>query len=437
MGTDTGTAARRTAAATVLALVLGVLSGLGATTVSAPAASAAAKGEVTGEIRPGGFPVKMRWFDADWDFLGSRKVTNGIYSLSLPPGTYYLQFTDERPAYNVDKFAPTDLKVRIRSGDFVQRNVRMQPGAAITGTVRAGGQPAGGARVVAANSNEQSFETKANGKGQFAIGGLPVGSYSVFTYERTKTWVGRSTFIRGLRPGDRANTAVALTQRAGKLQVRLRAGGETMRETAFVTAVSKATGQFWTVKARRGKAVFAGLFPGGYRMVAPGVGSWLPQEGAIDGAKVPKNGGADLVSVFTWTRPAASVQGYVVNAEHPELDLAGARVRLFAADGRLLGTARTDSAGQFFLGGQLLTQTGVTAIVDPDPVNGSAYLGEKPYRCNFGATEVAGVALKVGTTTQLGEVPLPYLPVEQQDGFPQNDPNCAAAEPAEPTEPAA
>lgn len=434
MGTATatatdGTAARRTAAAAVLAIVLGVLAGLGAVTVTAPAADAAAKGEVTGEIRPGGFPVKMRWFDADWDFLGSRRVSNGIYSISLPPGTYYLQFTDERPAYEVDKFAPTDLKVRVRAGDFVQRNVRMQPGAAITGTVRAGGKPAGGARVVAANSNEQSFETKANGQGQFAIGGLPIGSYSVFTYERTKTWVGRSTFVRGLRPGDRRDTAITLGQRAGKLQVRLRAGGETMRETAFVTAVSKATGQFWTVRASRGTAVFAGLYPGKYRMVAPGVGSWLPQEGGIAGAKVPGNGGADLVSVFTWTRPAASVQGYVVDAEHPELDLEGARVRLFAADGRLLGTARTDASGQFFLGGQLLTQTGVTAVVDPDPANGSAYLGEKPYRCRFGTTEVAGIALEVGTTTQLGELPLPYLPVEQQDGYPQHDPNCAAADP--------
>ena len=108
----------------------------------------------------------------------------------------------------------------------------------------------------------------------------------------------------------------------------------------------------------------------------------------------------------------------------------GARVRLFAADGRLLATTRSDSTGQFFIGGQLLTQTDVTAVVDPDPTNGSAYLGEKPYRCRFGTTEVTGVALKVGTTTQLGEVALPYLPVEQQDGFPQNDPNCEAAEPA-------
>ena len=426
--TVTGTAARSTAAATVLALVLAVLAALGATTVSlAPAADAAAKGEVTGEIRPGGFPVKMRWFDADWRFLGSRKVTNGIYSISLAPGTYYLQFTDERPAYNVDKFAPTDLKVRVRSGDFVQRNVRMQPGAAITGTVRAGGKPAGGARIVAANSNEQSFETKANGKGQFAIGGLPIGSYSVFTYERTKTWVGRSTYVRGLDAGGRRDIAISLGQKAGKLQVRLRADGQTVRDSVFVTAVSKSTGQFWTTKAKRGTAVFAGLFPGKYRLVAPGIGNFLPQTGSIEGAKVPSNGCADLVSVFEWTKRAASVQGYVVNAEHQELDLEGARVRLFAADGSLLGTARTDATGQFFIAGQLLTQTGVTAVVDPDPANGSAYLGTKPYRCQFGSTTVPDLELRVGTTTQVGDIPLPLLPPEQQAGYPNINKNCDSA----------
>lgn len=428
--TGTGTAAHRTAAVTALALVLGVLAGLGAVSVVPVASAAAGQGEVTGEIRPGSFPARMRWFDADWRFLGSRKVTNGIYSISLPPGTYYLQFTDERPAYHVDKFAPTDLKVRIRAGDLVQRNVTMQPGAAITGTVRAGGKVAGGARVVAANSNEQTFETKANGKGQFAIGGLPVGSYSVFTYERTRTWVGRSTFIRGLRPGDRAHTAVVLAQRAGRLQVRLRAGGETMRETAFVTAVSKTTGQFWTVRSRRGKAVFAGLHPGKYRMIAPGVGSWLPQEGGIAGAKVPRNGGADLVSVFTWTKPAASVQGYVVNAAYPGLDLEGARVRLYAAGGSLLGSARSDSTGQFFIGGQLLSQTGVTVVVDADPSFNSGFLGKPPHTCRFGRVESTALRLTVGSTTQVGDLLLPYLPPEDQPGYPDNNPLCEAPEPA-------
>ena len=81
-----GTSARRTAPLLlVLALVLG---SLGLSALGSPSVAASAKGTVTGEVRPGGFPVKMRWFDADWNYLGARKFTNGIYSLSLAPGTY-------------------------------------------------------------------------------------------------------------------------------------------------------------------------------------------------------------------------------------------------------------------------------------------------------------------------------------------------------------
>lgn len=36
--------------------------------------------------------------------------------------------------------------------------------------------PAGGARIVAANTAEQSFTVNANSKGQFAVGGLPQGA---------------------------------------------------------------------------------------------------------------------------------------------------------------------------------------------------------------------------------------------------------------------
>lgn len=432
MGT---TSHRRTSrgavSALVLALVVGVLSTLGAGLV-APAAVAAEKGQVVGEVLvPGNVKLKVRWFDKNWTFLGSRKVNGNIYSLSLPAGTYYLQFTDERPNYIVDKYAPTDLKVVVRSGKKTQKNIRMKRGAAITGTVRGGGKALGGAEVVAANKNEQSFRVKANKKGQFALGGLPDGSYSVFTYDKRGEWVDKSSFLKGLKSGTVRNLAVNLRKKGGRLLVELKAGGKKVKQSVFVTAVSTSSGQFWTVKAKRGQASFKGLYPGKYTMVAPGVGSYLPQEAAIKGARV-KPGRADLASTFTWTKLAASVQGYVVNAEHPELDLQGARVRLYAADGGLLGTAVTDASGQFFIAGQLLTQSGVSAVIDPDPVNGSAYLGDPPYRCKFGTAEVGGLTLKVGTTTQLGNVPLPYLPVEQQDGYPNNDPNCAAADAEQP-----
>ena len=427
MGT---TRARRTAATAVLALVLGLLGGVGTLTLAAPTAAAVEKGQIVGEVLvPGNVKIKVRVFDRDWTFIRSEAVRNGIYSVALPAGTYYLQFTDERPAYHVDKYAPTDLKVTVRSGRKTQKNVRMQPGAAITGTVRGGGRALAGATVVAASADERSFRTKANKKGQFALGGLPDGSYSVFTYDRRGEWVDKSTFVQRLRSRDRRDVAISLGRKGGRLLVDLRAGGQKIRETVFVTAISKASGQFWTVRARRGEASFKGLYPGGYTMVAPGVGNYLPQEAAIKGARV-KPGRADLASVFTWTRTAASAQGYVVNAEHPELDLEGARVRLFAADGSLLGSARTDSTGQFFLGGQLLTQTGVIAVVDADPSYNSGFLGKPPYTCKFGQLESPPFKLTVGTTSQVGELLLPYLPPEDQAGYPDNNPHCEAAEPA-------
>ena len=104
-------------------------------------------------------------------------------------------FVDQRPAYDVTKAAPANIKVTVRAGRTTTKNATMRRGAAITGTVKAGGKVAKGARVVAANTAEQSFEVKANGRGQFALGGLPAGNYSVFTYDRSKRYVAKSLWV--------------------------------------------------------------------------------------------------------------------------------------------------------------------------------------------------------------------------------------------------
>ncbi|MGV3562916.1 MAG: hypothetical protein ACO1ON_06500 [Nocardioides sp.] len=412
------TAARSTAAATVLALVLAVLAALGAVTVAAPAAAAATQGRIVGEVfAPGAGKIKIRVFDKNWTFLRTGSVRNGIYSVPLPAGTYYLQFTDERPAYIVDKYAPTDLKVTVRADRRTQKNVRMKPGAAITGTVRAGGRPLGGAEIVAANKNEQSFRVKANGQGQFALGGLPDGSYSVFTYDRSGAWVDKSTFLRGLRSGDRRNTAITLRKKGGRLLVELRAGGQRVRETVFVTAVSKASGQFWTVRARGGEASFKGLYPGAYTMVAPGVGNYLPQDAAIKGARV-KSGRADLASVFTWTKRGATVSGFVIDGEYPQASLQGVSVLLFAADGTRLGTTETRSDGSFTVGGQVYTQDGVTVKLQPGGFNAPYLQGQ--FYCKFGTLTLEPLAVTEGQDLPLGDLALPQLPTAEQD----NKSNC-------------
>ena len=193
-------ATRRPTGVLMLLLVLATL--LAPVLVAAPAT--AADGRVRGAIvGPGDKSpkVKVSWFAEDWTYLGARKANGGGYSLVLPAGTYHLQFTDSRPAYDVEKFAPADVLVTVSDGATTVKNVKMRRGASIGGTVRAGGKPAAGARVVAANKERNSFETTANAQGQFALGGLPAGSYSVFTYDKRKVFVGKSPTCPSSRPG--------------------------------------------------------------------------------------------------------------------------------------------------------------------------------------------------------------------------------------------
>ena len=126
----------------------------------------------------------------------------------------------------------------------------MRRGAAITGTVKAGGKAAKGARIVAANTAEQSFEVKANGKGQFALGGLPAGSYSVFTYDRTKNVRRQEPVGAEMKAGQAENVAINLKKKAGRLLVDLYAGSAPLTGPTTVTVVSRANGQFWSAHVR-------------------------------------------------------------------------------------------------------------------------------------------------------------------------------------------
>lgn len=375
--------------------------------------------KVRGSIKAAdkGVKYRVRWFTKDWTYVDERKVTGGIYSLSLQPGTYYLQFVDLRPSYNVSKYAPTDIKVKVGSQP-VQKNVRMKRGAAITGTVRAGGKVAGGAEVVAANAAEQSYRVKANKRGQFALGGLPAGSYSLFTYDRKKQYVGRSTYLAKMSLGQVRNTAITLGTRAGRLLVDLRTkDGQKVKDKVFVTAVSKASGQFWTVKARGGEAIFSGLFPGKYRMVAPGVGSYLPRTGAIKGAKV-KSGKDDLASSFTWTKRGATISGAVVDEEHPDAPMEDVEVLAFDQSGARLGSVTTGEDGIFTITGPITTQAGITVKIQPGG-NNPPYL-QGTFYCKYGTTSQGGVSVRTGEDTVLGVLALPQLPTAQQD----NRSNC-------------
>jgi hypothetical protein len=303
MGTTT---ARRTAPALIAALLLGLVASFALTVVASAPAQADTTGRVRGNIAAGGGQLQkatVRWFTDQWAYLGARKVRGGAYQLDLAPGTYWLQVVDDAPSYDVGKFAPTNVKVTVRAGATAVKNVRMQRGAAVTGTVKAGGKVAGGARVVAANRDEQSFETKANSKGQFAIGGLPAGTYSLFTYDRRNTFVDKSVFVGKVKAGQAKNTHVALRKRAGTLLVDLYAGSQPVSGKVTVTVTSKKTGQWWTATSRRGSVTLAGLYPGRYTLEMPDTDGYAGRTGAVQSGNVRPNRTA--FGSFRLTRPAA------------------------------------------------------------------------------------------------------------------------------------
>lgn len=363
-------ARHRTVVGTVLAgllacLMLVVQSPAAPAAPAAPVASAAEQtGKVRGNIfgRTGGAPMrlKMLLFKGDWTYLGARNVFGSTYSVSLPVGNYHLQFVDKRPAYDVSKFAPSDVFVKIQAGSTAVKNVRMRRGAAITGTARAGGRPAAKARIVAANTSEQSFETVANDRGQFALGGLPAGSYSVFTYDRRKLFVGKSLYVPKLGLGEFANVKIALPRRAGELRVDVYAGGTALKGTTFATAVSRRTGQFWTAKLSKGTVSFRGLFPGRYRIVVPDVGRWFGRTGSVKNGYVRSGRGA--FGSFRLTQRGGAFTGRVVR-EDGTTPMQGAAVLLYDKSGALVSEVETPTTGRFLVGGRLRTQSGMTVVV--------------------------------------------------------------------------
>lgn len=418
---------RSAVALAVLASLVGVLLTLGA---AVPAEAAPAKGVAYGTIK---FPhkdspkIKVLWFTKGWSYLGTAKVAGDSYSLNLAPGTYHLQFVDQREAYDTQKYAPTDVQVTVRSGDGTRKNVTMTKGAFITGTVKTHGKPGKKAVVKAANQSEQSFSTTANKKGQFAIGGLPEGTYSVFSYDHKKDWVDKSTYAGKLKPGKSANLAINLRKKAGGLRVYLFTSANGVRKQVTghptVTAVSKKTGQFWSKQVKGGNAVFQGLYPGKYKLVANGFGIWFGKTGSVEGARV-KSGKTDF-GKFTYTKRGGWVTGDLVdggNTDYPlekPFDTApGTKLDLYSAGGTLLATAFADSSGHFTVQGQISTQTDMTLVVTPGYESGGYMRGEG--YCQFDQTSVASVEVTISQETDIGTVLVPRHPGQQ-------DPACMSS----------
>ena len=408
---------RRSSAAharVALLLVLGLVLAPLALLMPASPAQAVETGRVRGAIVQQGTATpktRLSWFASDWTYLGSKKADGGGYSLALRPGTYWLQFTDRAPVYDVKRNAPTTVKVVVRAASTTVKNIRMRRGAAIGGVVKVGKgartKVGAAARVVAANTDEVSFETTADKKGRFALGGLPVGKYSVFTYDRKKAWVAKSVYLGKVKAGSYTDVQPRLRTRAGSLLVDVYAGSATYPGRGTVTAVSTKTGQWWSAKVKRGSVTFAGLHPGGYKVMVPGAGDYVGQTLKVRSSV--RSGRAAFGSVRL-TKRGASVGGRVVSAADPTYALSGALVQLFDRSGDELARATSDADGRFVLSGPITTASGLTVkVTAPD-----AWLGSGEHRCQYTAGRVTGVSVTTGRRTAVGDVPM-RLAAEQDN----------------------
>ncbi|HEX7739548.1 MAG TPA: carboxypeptidase-like regulatory domain-containing protein [Marmoricola sp.] len=388
-------------------------------------ANASASGLVRGGIYGhGGTPsAKVLVFDHAWHYQRTVSARDGIYSITLAPGTYWLQAVDRRPAYDVKKYAPADVKVVVRAGHTTVHDIHMHRGAAIVGTLSRGhgknGSRGAWSKLVAVSASGEAFWTKSNGKGQFAVGGLPAGSYSVYAYDRGHTWVARSTWVPKLTAGDIADRHIVLGHHGGRLLIDLYGGDQHITSRVTVTVVSRRTGQFWSaVSAANGTVTFPDLSPGRYSISVPGAGDYLARSGDVSYGDV--RAGRAAFGSFRLTERGATVSGRVVDRDPKTLTtypISGAQVVLKDAAGRVLATATTAKDGSFTAGGQLLSASGVRVIVNPAADGGGWMTGES--YCRFVTADPVVVELVQGVDTGAGQIVLPRAAG-------QSNPQCAA-----------
>lgn len=365
--------------------------------------------------------AKILVFNDTWHYMRTAGARDGIFSIRLTPGTYWLQAVDQRPAYDVEKYAPANARVRVRAGHTTVRNITMHRGAAIVGTMKLGDDKAATwSPLVAVNGAGESFWTKTNGRGQYAVGGLPAGSYSVYGYDRGHAWVGKNTWVPKLHRGKVADRDIALKKRGGRLLIDLYGGSRHLTSRVTVTVVSRATGQFWSARSTaNGTVTFAGLHRGRYTISVPGAGDYLAAAGNVRNGKVRP--GRVAFGSFRLTRRGATLSGRVVDRDPgtgTTYPLAGARASAYDSSGHLIASTTAAKNGTFHMGGQLLTQGGVRVVVRPS-ADGGGWMSGESY-CEFVAARAVTVRLVTGQDTAVGTIVLPRAPG-------QGNPECATA----------
>ncbi|WP_028472722.1 hypothetical protein [Nocardioides alkalitolerans] len=391
-------------------------------------AAAAGKGILRGTIRQSNGqiynrPVKVTLFTQDWTYIGATTVTTG-YKFTVTEGLYRIQVTDTRPTYDTNRFAPTDVSTGVEAGNTRVRDAVMRRGASITGTVTTGRVTGSNARVVASNQYGQSYETRANSAGQFAIGGLPTANYSLFTYDARGQWADTSMWLPNRKIGSNTNVAVVLRRAAGALTIDLYGGNSPLAGSATLTATNRTTGQWYTAKASGGSVTFAGIMPGPYTLSVPDMGNYLGRSGPVaSGRHVPT--GDILYTSFQLTQRGGSVTGFAVDDRVSNRRLPSVQVKLYDKYGTLKGSTWTSPSGLFTINGALRSDSGYVLILQK-PDGGYVKWGPGGNdTCSYSMRRAGTFSIRQGTVVNVGGIGMRAV-------APENNPNCVPAAPTTP-----
>ncbi|RYJ06986.1 MAG: hypothetical protein EON52_03565, partial [Actinomycetales bacterium] len=229
--------------------------------------------------------IRVRIFlvqkDGGWAYLRTSSANaDGDYRTSdLAAGSYVLQFVDVRPSYDKTKHLTKDVKVSLAPGATVKQNVHLKVGASLWGRTFRNGRTAPLTTIKAVRDGDTTgtvYTSRADRGGGYLLGGLPLGTYTVFSYDHAGAYTAAPRRVTLKRLAVSTKLTVRMSTRAGRYTGLVLAGGISLKDSPYVTAVNRTTGQFWVVKASKGSLTsLRGLSPGRYTLKVPGADRYL------------------------------------------------------------------------------------------------------------------------------------------------------------------
>jgi len=308
------------------------------------------------------------------DYAGGAQtdVDGGYLIEDLAAGSYDLHFqpasTDNFIAewYNDQKTQSAANAIVVKTGQTVAgRNVALDPGASISGTITNSSKAnLSGINVTASTANYQYFYDSTDSKGKYTVNGLPAGSYSVSFYDYNGVYLGQSWNNKSSSATPDPIVVSAGQKLTGK-NVTLIEGGTikgTIRGPANVAAeginisASTETGKYLgsATSDAKGNYTLSALAPGKVALeYSSGSGAnylseWYNDKGSRDTADlISVKAGATVTAKTITLAVGASISGKVTNASGKNLG----SISVSISSGSTYQSGGTDGDGNYSFAG--------------------------------------------------------------------------------------